>query len=661
MVKRPTYEELEQRVKELEEKIAECKRAQEVLRERERWFRFFFESAPEFIYIIDTKGNILQTNDATLKVSGYLQEEVLGKCISDFFTLTSKKIFDEQFPILLERGHHRQEVEFICKDGKIIILDCSVSALRYEDGDIMGFVVFQQDITQRRQAEEALRKSEAKYCELIFRINEGFAAIDEKGYITFVNPRLCEMIEYSEVELIGRNIRELFDEKNREILEKELAKRRRGEPSQYELTWTTKSGKKIPTLMSASPIFENWVYRGSYAVVTDLSEIKRAQEEKKRLEAQLHKIQRMESLGTLAGGIAHNFNNLLMGILGNISLILLNKNPSHPDYEKLKNVEHLVQEGAKLSQELLDFARGGKFQVEPTDLNKVVKRSSDMFAQTKRQIKIYTKFQKDIWTVEVDVGQIEQVLLNLYINAWQAMPGGGELYLETQNITLDENYVRPFKVKPGPYVKISVTDTGVGMDETTKQRIFEPFFTTKEGNRGTGLGLASAYGIIKNHGGIITVYSEKGRGTTFNIYLPASEKEAIKQEKLAEGVLKGGETILFVDDEEMIIKTGKELLETLGYKVLIAKSGKEVIEIYRAKNEQIDMVILDTVMPDIGGGEIYDMLKKINPDIKVLLSSGYSMNDEIKEILERGCDGFIQKPFTLKELSRKIRKILDKE
>jgi len=469
------------------------------------------------------------------------------------------------------------------------------------------------------------------------------------------------MIEYSEVELIGRNIRELFDEKNREILEKELAKRRRGEPSQYELTWTTKSGKKVPTLMSASPIFENWVYRGSYAVVTDLSEIKRAHEEKKLLEAQLQKIQRMESLGTLAGGIAHNFNNLLMGILGNISLILLNKNPSHPDYEKLKNVEHLVQEGAKLSQELLDFARGGKYQVEPTDLNKVVKRSSDMFAQTKRQIKIYTKFQKDIWTVEVDVGQIEQVLLNLYINAWQAMPGGGELYLETQNITLDENYVRPFKVKPGPYVKISVTDNGVGMDETTKQRIFEPFFTTKEENRGTGLGLASAYGIIKNHGGIITVYSEKGRGTTFNIYLPASEKEAIKQEKLAEGVLKGGETILFVDDEEMIIKTGKELLETLGYKVLIAKSGKEVIEIYRAKNEQIDMVILDTVMPDIGGGEIYDMLKKINPDIKILLSSGYSMNDEIKEILERGCDGFIQKPFTLKELSRKIRKILDKE
>lgn len=661
MVKKPSDEELEQKDENLKEKIAKHKQAQEVLQERERWFRFFFESAPEFIYIIDTKGNILQTNDATLKVSGYLQEEVFGKCISDFFTLTSKKIFDEQFPILLERGHHRQEVEFICKDGKIIILDCSVSALRYKDGDIMGFVVFQQDITQRRQAEEALRKSEAKYRELIFRINEGFVAIDEKGYITFANPRLCEMIEYSEVELIGKNIRELFDEKNREILEKELAKRRRGEPSQHELTWTTKSGKKVPTLMSASPIFENWVYRGSYAVVTDLSEIKRAQEEKKRLEAQLHKIQRMESLGTLAGGIAHNFNNLLMGILGNISLILLNKNPSHPDYEKLKNVEHLVQEGAKLSQELLDFARGGKFQVEPTDLNKVVKRSSDMFAQTKRQIKIYTKFQKDIWTVEVDVGQIEQVLLNLYINAWQAMPGGGELYLETQNITLDENYVRPFKVKPGPYVKISVTDTGVGMDETTKQRIFEPFFTTKEGNRGTGLGLASAYGIIKNHGGIITVYSEKGRGTTFNIYLPASEKEAIKQEKLGEGVLKGGETILFVDDEEMIIKTGKELLETLGYKVLIAKSGKEVIEIYRAKNEQIDMVILDTVMPDIGGGEIYNMLKKINPDIKVLLSSGYSMNDEIKEILERGCDGFIQKPFTLKELSRKIRKILDKE
>ena len=659
MVKKPTYEELEYRIKELEEKIAEYKQAQEVL--PERWFRFFFESAPEFIYIIDTKGNILQTNKATLKVTGYSKNEVIGKRISDFFTLTSHKMFNEQFPILLTKGYNRQEVEFICKDKKILTLDCLTSALRYEDGKIMGFVVFQQDITQRKQAEEALKKSEAKYRELIFRMNEGFSAIDEKGYLTFVNPRLCEMIEYSEVELIGKNIRELFDENNREILEKELAKHRRGEPSQYELTWTTKSGKKVPTLMSASPIFENWIHRGSFAVVTDLSEIKRAYEEKKRLEAQLQKIQRMESLGTLAGGIAHNFNNLLMGILGNVSLMLLDKNSSHPDYEKLKNIEQYVQDGTSLTKQFLGFVRGGKYQVAPTNLNDLVKRSSDMFGQTKRQIKIYTKFQKDIWTVEVDVGQIEQVLLNLYINAWQAMPGGGKLYLETQNITLDENYVRPFKVKPGPYVKISVTDTGVGMDEEIKQRIFEPFFTTKEGGRGTGLGLASAYGIIKNHGGIITVYSEKGRGTTFNIYLPASEKEAIKQEKLAEGVLKGGETILFVDDEEMIIKTGKELLETLGYEVLIAKSGKEVIEIYRAKNEQIDMVILDTVMPDIGGREIYHMLKKINPDIKVLLSSGYSINDEVEEMLARGCDGFIQKPFFLKELARKIREILNKK
>jgi len=659
MVKKPTYEELEYRIKELEEKIAEYKQAQEVL--PERWFRFFFESAPEFIYIIDTKGNILQTNKATLKVTGYSKNEVIGKRISDFFTLTSHKMFNEQFPILLTKGYNRQEVEFICKDKKILTLDCLTSALRYEDGKIMGFVVFQQDITQRKQAEEALKKSEAKYRELIFRMNEGFSAIDEKGYLTFVNPRLCEMIEYSEVELIGKNIRELFDENNREILEKELAKHRRGEPSQYELTWTTKSGKKVPTLMSASPIFENWIHRGSFAVVTDLSEIKRAYEEKKRLEAQLQKIQRMESLGTLAGGIAHNFNNLLMGILGNVSLMLLDKNSSHPDYEKLKNIEQYVQDGTSLTKQFLGFVRGGKYQVAPTNLNDLVKRSSDMFGQTKRQIKIYTKFQKDIWTVEVDVGQIEQVLLNLYINAWQAMPGGGKLYLETQNITLDENYVRPFKVKPGPYVKISVTDTGVGMDEEIKQRIFEPFFTTKEGGRGTGLGLASAYGIIKNHGGIITVYSEKGRGTTFNIYLPASEKEAIKQEKLAEGVLKGGETILFVDDEEMIIKTGKELLETLGYEVLIAKSGKEVIEIYREKNEQIDMVILDTVMPDIGGREIYHMLKKINPDIKVLLSSGYSINDEVEEMLARGCDGFIQKPFFLKELARKIREILNKK
>jgi CheY-like chemotaxis protein len=281
-----------------------------------------------------------------------------------------------------------------------------------------------------------------------------------------------------------------------------------------------------------------------------------------------------------------------------------------------------------------------------------------MFSRAKKEIRFHRKYQKDIWTIEVDPSQIEQVLLNLYVNAGQAMPSGGDLYLETENVTLDENYVRHFSVESGSYVKFSVKDTGVGMDENTLKRMFDPFFTTKERSRGTGLGLASAYGIIKNHGGIINAHSVIGKGTAFDVYLPASRKKVVKEKYLDQKALQGTETVLFVDDEEIIIDIGRQILSSLGYQVIMAKSGKEAIEIYRANKNKINMVILDMIMPDIGGGETYDRLKEINPEIKVLLSSGYSIDGQASEIMNRGCNGFIQKPFNVEQLSRKIRNIL---
>ena len=391
-------------------------------------------------------------------------------------------------------------------------------------------------------------------------------------------------------------------------------------------------------------------------VLNDITERKRADEEKKKLEAQLYQAQKMEAIGTLAGGIAHDLNNILMGIMGNISLALLDVDPIRPHYKNLKNIEQQSQSAAELTRQLLNFARGGKYKVKPTDLNELIKTGSEIFGRTKKEIKIYTKYQEKIWPVEADCGQIEQVLLNLCVNAWQAMPGGGELYLETENVTLHDTY----HIEPGRYVKISVTDTGVGMDEATRQRIFEPFFTTKEMGRGTGLGLASVYGIIKNHGGHINVYSEKGEGTTFTIYLPASESEVSGQKsEISKDVRYGHETILFVDDEDMVIDVGEEILKRLGYKVLPAGSGKKAIDIYKANKDKIDLVILDMIMPDMGGGETCDRIKEINPDIKVLLSSGYSINGEASKILERRCDGFIQKPFGMQELSAKIKETLN--
>jgi DNA-binding response OmpR family regulator len=350
-----------------------------------------------------------------------------------------------------------------------------------------------------------------------------------------------------------------------------------------------------------------------------------------------------------------------MAIQGNASLVGLNKSAKYPDYERLQNIEHQVQRGSELTKQLLGFARGGKYEVKPTNLNELLKRQNHMFGRTKKEITIHEKYEENLWTVEVDQGQIEQVLLNIYVNAWQAMPGGGNLYIQTENITLDESYIKPFQMEPGKYAKISVTDNGVGMDEATRQRIFEPFFTTKEMRRGTGLGLASAYGIIKNHNGIITVYSERGHGSTFNIYLPMSEKELSKEVKISEEILRGTETLLLVDDEDMIIEIGEQMLKQLGYETLIAGGGREAVEIYEKNKDNIDMIILDMIMPDMSGSYTFDRLKEINPDVKVLLSSGYSIDGGPTGILERGCDGFIQKPFDMKQLSRKLREILDKE
>jgi signal transduction histidine kinase/ActR/RegA family two-component response regulator len=380
--------------------------------------------------------------------------------------------------------------------------------------------------------------------------------------------------------------------------------------------------------------------------------------EQERLQEQLQKAERMQSIGTLAGGIAHDFNNLLMGVQGRTSLMLLDVDNSHPFHGQLKGIEDHVKRAADLTNQLLGFAMGGKYQVAPVDLNRLIQENISMFARTKKELSINLKFQEKIWSAAIDRSQIDQVLLNLYVNAWQAMPGGGRLYIQTQNCRLDDKFVKPFHVEPGKYIEISITDTGVGMDGETRKRIFDPFFTTKERGRGTGLGLASAYGIIKNHEGIITVRSEKGKGTTFTIYLPVSDIPVREVRIAPEEQLSGAGTILLIDDEEMILDVGKALLQKLGYQVLVAASGRKGLEIYRQNPAKIDLIILDMIMPEMNGGETYERLREIDPRVKVLLSSGYTMDGVANDILKQGPHCFIQKPFDIKKLSRKVRKAL---
>ena len=518
---------------------------------------------------------------------------------------------------------------------------------------------------------DKLELSESRYRYLVENSPDIIYTLDEAGNFSFISNAAERLLGYDRQQLVGRHYSTIIHEDDLTKAKWFFNERRTGDRSTtgVELKLITANELGSPKSqdvwhrifeLKSTGIYDKEVkdstkkFLGTYGVVRDISN-------RRRLEAQLQHAQKMEAVGTLAGGIAHDFNNLLMGIQGFASIMLMKIDQEHPHYEKIGNIEQLVQNGATLTKQLLGFAREGKYDVQSTNMNELAGDTLRMFGRTKKEISIFEGYEEDIWPVEVDQGQLQQVLLNIFVNAWHAMPGGGDLTLATKNVIFEAEAVKAFGLPPGQYVRISISDSGVGMDEATRQRIFEPFFTTKQVGQGTGLGLASAYGIIQNHHGFIDVSSQVAKGTTFRIYLPASKKGSKIDEPPIERILKGLETVLLVDDEDLILDVGSEILQELGYTVMTAGSGKEALEIYSANKDKIDIVVLDMIMPDMSGGETYDGIKKIEPDVKVLLSSGYSERGDASDILERGCQGFIQKPFTMKNFSQKLREILDGE
>lgn len=400
-------------------------------------------------------------------------------------------------------------------------------------------------------------------------------------------------------------------------------------------------------------------YEGTVGSIRDITERRIFEQQKAKLEKRLQQARKMEALGQLAGGIAHNFNNLLMAIQGNTSLMLLKTVPSHLHYKKLRSIEEQVRNASKLTAQLIGYARKGRYEVKYLNLNKVVEETSEILGKAKTGVMIHKELAEGLFAIEGDESQLKQVLFDLYLNAAEAMIDSGDLILKTANVTHEDIKGTEYDPKQGHYVLLTITDTGVGMDKRTMELIFDPFFTTKHMGIGTGLGLASAYGIITGHGGYIDVESRKGHGSTFSIYLPASVEKVRKVFRNADEITRATGTVLLAEDEDTLLEVEKELLETLGYEVLTAGNGKEAVEIYKKKWDNIDLVIMDMVMPNMGGGEVYDRIKEINPRVKVLLSSGYTIDEETKEILARDSDGFIQKPCTIKELSKKIRDILN--
>ena len=508
-------------------------------------------------------------------------------------------------------------------------------------------------VSELKLAQQSLRESEAHFRGLFDGVPVGLYRTTFDGRIIDANPMLVKMLGYpSKAQFLSKKAEEIYAQpvdrsKWKSIIERSGVKNvhevkmRRYDQS---VLWVENHSRTVRDQDGAILYVE-----GS---LIDINE-------RKKMENQFQIAQRMEAIGTLAGGLAHDFNNLMMGILGNVSIMMLDTEITSPHYEKLKKVEQLIQSGSTLTSQLLGYARKGKFELKILDLNKIVKDSVEIFGRTRKEIAIHMDLSSTAGPVEIDRSQVEQVLFNLFINAADAMPDGGNLRLQTTMINRKEIGHKPYKMESDRYVLLQVKDTGHGMDVETQNRIFDPFFTTKEMGRGTGLGLASAYGIIKAHAGYIDVASEIGQGTTFTIYLPVSERK-IPQVVKGDATIKFGRgTILVVDDEEMVLEIGTEMIGKMGYQTLSARNGDEAISLYRKSPDNIDLVVLDLIMPGASGSDTFDMLRQINAGVKVLLASGYSIDSQAISLMDRGCNGFIQKPYNLEDLSRKIDEILN--
>ena len=631
----------------LQQEIDERLRAETALRESENRYRMIFNAANDALIIFDVDTlQILDANPRACRQYGYSRDEFKAISCLDISaepdqSLISLRRQEKKVPL---RYHRR-------KDEAVFPVEITINYYSIKEGKIAISVI--RDISERHGAEKALQKSEERYRSLVENTPDGYFICDESsGEFLFLNQRIMDMLGYTQKEALALSIWDIVEPEAHSAIQDGIAFPP-GDGTLPAKPLVVDTRRKDGSTFRAEITTARVEFQNNPAIQGMLRDVTRQEQ----LQNQLHHAQRMESIGRLAGGIAHDFNNMLMGILGNASLGIHQPDEPEVTAERFRNIEAIVRNASELTRQLLGFARSGKYQVEPTDINALVDGTVKLFSRTRKEITIYTKFGKNLGAVEADRTQIEQVLIDLYLNAWQAMPDGGKLYIETACAKLDESDVKGLELPPGSYVKISVTDTGIGMDPVTLQQIFDPFFTTRGIGRGTGLGLSAAYGTVKNHGGMIHAASQTGKGSTITIYLPATEKHPIDHSRVDNSLIQGQGTILLVDDEDMIRNIGKAMLQKLGFQVKVAEDGHAALNIFFENRDTIHLVILDMIMPDMEGGEVFDRLKQIDPNVAVILSSGYSVDGKASDIINRGCRGFIQKPFTMRELSKKLREI----
>jgi two-component system cell cycle sensor histidine kinase/response regulator CckA len=525
-------------------------------------------------------------------------------------------------------------------------------------GDLAYGIVALRTRAERKRAEEALRESEEEYRLHFENVSDVIYSIDPEFRVLSVSPSVERLLGYRPEELIGKPFQDLnlLAEEYLEAAFSDAMRALAGErifSSVYE--FIAKDGTRKFGEVSGAPLVQDGKVVALVSVARDITE-------RRRLETQLRQAQKMESIGQLAAGIAHDFNNLLTP-MGGFAELLLGRAPEGSKEQKyLRQIKVAAERAAALTRQLRLFSRQEEGERHPVQLNSVVEETRDLLERSiPKEITVELRLESELWVVDADPSQISQVLMNLCVNARDAMPDGGTLALETRNVTLDEEWARAMlEAQPGRYVCLSVSDTGFGMSPEVQGRLFEPFFTTKEVGKGTGLGLSVVYGIVKGHGGFINVYSEEGRGSTFHVYLPAIELAVGERE--AEGLEwpTGAETILFVDDEEMVQVLGQGVLERCGYTVLMAEDGVQALEVYQAHLGEIALVVLDMIMPQMGGQECLRRLREMDPQVKVLISTGYTAKDLAQELVAEGALGVVRKPFLLQDFASAVRMALDK-
>jgi PAS domain S-box-containing protein len=636
--------------------ISVSKRAEEARRASEGRYRTLFDYAPDGILIADPASRYIDANASMCQMLGYTREELIGLHASDIVAQTEVPEIDPALSAIKAKSDHRREWKFRRKDGSVF--EAEVIATMMPDGNLMAMI---RDITERRQAAENLRSTSARLQHLLEHspaVIYGLKIEGEKIFPYVVSENVTQLLGFAVAETLSYEwwAAQLHpDDRDRAI--KSISETLANNQSRTEYRLLHKNGAAI-WVDDNRRLIRNVAGEPAefVGVWTDITE-------KKNLEAQFLRAQRMESIGTLAGGIAHDLNNILAPIM--MSIDLLKTISDHPQAKKiLETIEISAKRGADIVRQVLSFARGvegERVEIQPKHL---LRELEDIIKDTfPKDIRMEFSIPNGIWTILGDPTQVHQILLNLCVNARDAMPHGGRLTVGVENCVLDEHYAaRNSQAKPGRYIDISVTDSGTGIPPGILNKIFEPFFTTKELNKGTGLGLSTVMAIVKSHDGIINVYSELSKGTTFKVYLPAmdssseAQKEQSKEARLPRG---NGETVLVVDDEASILIITSQTLQAFGYRILTATDGADAIAVYLQQRDEITVVLTDMMMPVMDGPAMIHALTRINPAIKIIAASGLKPNDGAAKVSAAGFRRFLMKPYTTETLLKTIRATLD--